>query len=147
MRKLALWSTFIMLPLWSSAGAQELVYTPISPSFGGSSFNSAHVLAIAEIDRPDPPSFGAGGAADRGATQADFFIRQLENRILSQLSSNITEAIFGDNADPSGTFSFDQTELNFQTLLDGTILIEIVDLSTGGVTTIEVPAFLTAAGN
>ncbi len=130
----------------SVASAQELVYTPVSPTFGGNAFNSSHVLAIAEIHRPDPPSASSSdGIAGAGSTQTDFFIRQLESRILSRLSSDITEAIFGEGADPSGTFSFNDTTLNFETLLDGTILVSIVDSTTGEVTTIEVPTFLTGS--
>ena len=146
MRALVL-SAVLVFSLSPAAEAQQIIYTPISPSFGGSPFNSAHILALAEINRPDPPSAPGGGAAARGASQTDFFVRQLENRILSRLSSDITDAIFGVGAEPSGTFSFNQTQLNFETLLDGTILVEIIDLTTGGITTIEVPAFLTAGGN
>jgi curli production assembly/transport component CsgF len=127
------------------SNAQELVYTPVNPSFGGSSFNSSHLLSIAEIDRPDPPSSGGGAGLGRnGTTQTDFFVRQLESRILSQLSRDITDAIFGADAEPSGTFSFNQTQLSFETLLDGTIQVEITDLVSGSTTLIEVPAFLTA---
>jgi curli production assembly/transport component CsgF len=79
-----------------------------------------------------------------GTTQTDFFVRQLESRILSQLSRDITDAIFGADAEPSGTFSFNQTQLSFETLLDGTIQVEITDLVSGSTTLIEVPAFLTA---
>ena len=127
-----------------SSIAQQLVHTPRNPSFGGNPFNSAHFLATAEIDRPEKPKsdddlFGTTAEA----SQTSFFIRQLESRILSRLSLDITEAIFGDGAEPSGTFAFNETTLTFETLLDGTIVVNITDLSTGGTTTIEVPAFLT----
>ena len=128
-----------------SALAQELVYTPINPSFGGNPFNSSHLLANAEIHRPDPPSLAVSAATSAGATQTDFFIRQLEARILSRLSLDITDAIFGVGAEPSGTFAFNQTTLTFETLLDGTIRLDIVDNATGATTTIEVPAFLTGS--
>ena len=131
--------------LTNSALTQELVYTPVNPSFGGNSFNSSHLLSIAEIHRPDPPSSGGFAATASGATQTDFFIRQLESRILSKLSLDITDAIFGEGAEPSGTFAFNQTTLTFETLLDGTILLDIVDNATGATTTIEVPAFLTGS--
>ena len=126
--------------------AQDLVYKPINPSFGGDPFYSSHLLGIAEIDRPDPPQddlFGPGG--DGGLTQADFFVRQLESRILSRLSQDITDKIFGPDADASGEFRFQGTTIAFETLLDGTVFIRIIDTANGGETTIEVPAFLTAA--
>lgn len=127
-----------------NSAAQDLVYTPVNPSFGGDPFNSSHLLGIANINRPDPPQsqdpFGFGD--DPESSQADFFVRQLESRILSRLSADITDAIFGPEADPSGVFQFDDTTIAFETLLDGSILIEITDLANGGVTEIQVPAFL-----
>jgi hypothetical protein len=80
-----------------------------------------------------------------GITQADFFVRQLESRILSRLSQDITDKIFGPDADASGEFRFQGTTIAFETLLDGTVFIRIIDTANGGETTIEVPAFLTAA--
>lgn len=127
----------------SATFAQELVYQPVNPSFGGDSFNSSHLLSIANIDRPDPPQDDSAFGNDIGDSQTDFFVRQLESRILSRLSSDITDAIFGPDADPSGTFQFNDTTIAFETLLDGTVQIEITDIASGGVTQIEVPAFLT----
>ena len=145
--RLTLQVTLVSLLTFASyASAQELVYTPVNPSFGGSPFNSSHLLAIAEIHRQDPPSssspFDFESIVD---TQTNFFIRQLESRILSRLSFDITEAIFGESAEPNGTFSFNDTILTFETLLDGSILIEIIDNTTGSSTTIQVPAFLTGS--
>jgi curli production assembly/transport component CsgF len=123
-----------------------LVYTPVNLSFGGNPFNSSHLLAIAEIDRPDPPPSSSSFGSDRTeSTQTSFFVRQLESRILSRLSLDITNAIFGDDAEPSGEFTFADTTLTFETLLDGTIVVEIIDTTTGNTTTIEVPAFLTGS--
>lgn len=144
MHRIVLASVVFISAIAPAIQAQQLIYTPVSPSFGGSSFNSAHVLSIAEIHRPDPPSRSGGELGRPGTTQTDFFVRQLENRILSELSRNITDAIFGEGAEPTGTFSFNDTELNFETLLDGTIVVQIIDLATGSTTTIEIPAFLAA---
>ena len=125
------------------ASAQSLVYTPVNPSFGGNPFNSSHLLSIAEIDRPNPPQ-GQGGFGLDGESQADAFTRQLESRILSRLSADITEAIFGEGGEPSGVFQFDDVSIAFERLLDGAVLIDIADNSTGAVTSITVPSFLAA---
>ena len=134
-----------LLAFASYASAQELVYTPVNPSFGGNPFNSSHLLAIAEIHRPDEPSSDSLLGESTGSTQTSFFVRQLESRILSRLSLDITDAIFGPSAEPSGTFTFNETVLIFETLLDGTIVVQIIDNETGDTTTIEVPAFLTGS--
>ena len=130
------------LLLGGAAWAQDLVYQPRNPSFGGEPFNSSHLLGIAQFDRPDPPQRDDPFGRDRSDTQTDFFVRQLESRILSRLSADITDAIFGPEADPSGVFQFEDTTIAFETALDGTIRIDIVDQVDGGTTTIEVPAFL-----
>jgi len=136
----------ISVALWSSQSlSQDLVYQPVNPSFGGDAFNSSHLLSIANIDRPDPPRRDSPFDTGVEDSQADFFVRQLESRILSRLSADIVDAIFGPDAEPSGTFQFDDTTIFFETLLDGTILIEITDLTDGGVTEIEIPSFIANA--
>jgi len=145
MRRVTVLSVFLLSAALPAA-AQELVYTPVNPSFGGNSFNSSHLLAIAEIDRPDPPQDDTFGGFGLETSQADLFVRQLESRILSRLSSNITDAIFGPDAEPSGEFVFEDTSIAFDTLIDGTIVLNIEDRTTGGVTTIEVPSFLAGIG-
>jgi len=123
----------------SGANAQQITYQPINPSFGGSS---------AEIDRPDPPSNELGGLFGGDAdevTQASLFAEQLERTILGRLSANITNAIFGENAEPSGSFTYDQTEVSFDTALNGDITLTITDTITQGTTTIEIPGFLNQA--
>ena len=136
--------TFSVL-VGTAAYGQDLVYQPRNPSFGGEPFYSSHLLGIAQFDRPDPPEGDDPFGRDRGDTQTDFFVRQLESRILSRLSSDITDAIFGPDADPSGVFQFQDTTIAFETALDGTIRIDITDTLEGGTTTIQVPAFLTQA--
>src|SRR6478736_5548050 len=80
------------------AVAQDIVYQPVDPSFGGNPFNSAHLLGIANAqnDYKDP-------AAQQSNSQADVFARQLQSRLLSALSSQIVDAIFGENPQESGT--------------------------------------------
>ncbi|MDP5335563.1 MAG: curli assembly protein CsgF, partial [Paracoccaceae bacterium] len=43
--------TCSLLALGQGAMAQDLVYTPINPSFGGSPLNSSHLLSIANAQR------------------------------------------------------------------------------------------------
>lgn len=121
--------------------AQDFVYQPLNPSFGGSSFNSSHLLSIATIDRPDPPS--SGGQFDEGnITQADLFAERLERAILGRLSNQITDAIFGEDADPNGEFEFGNTRVVFDTSLDGDIDLTIIDSLSQNETRIQVPGSL-----
>lgn len=116
--------------------AQDLVHEPISPSFGGNPFNSNHILGIANAqnDTEDPD------AVDR-SSQSSIFARQLESRLLSALSSQIVDAIFGENPQEQGTISFGgQTIEFFRSLDDVTLLIRNDD--TGEETRIVIPLFI-----
>jgi len=116
--------------------AQDVVYTPISPTFGGNPFNSNHVLGVANAnnDTRDP-------RATSSNSQADIFARQLQSRLLSALSSQIVDAIFGENPQESGTISFGGQTIEFFRSLESVTLI-IRDDTTGEETRIVVPLFI-----
>lgn len=116
--------------------AQDLVHQPISPTFGGNPFNSNHVLGVANANNNtrDPRSAATN-------SQADIFARQLQSRLLSALSSQIVDAIFGDNPQEQGTISFGGQTIEFFRSLDDVTLI-IRNDETGEETRIVVPLFI-----
>jgi curli production assembly/transport component CsgF len=119
------------------ASAGELVYQPINPSFGGNPFNSSHLLGLAEAQNQhiDEPRFSAGTT---GLSQADLFVRQLQSRLLSGLAAQVSDAIFGENAQDSGEVVFGDHTITFQRGLEF-IDITIFDGVSGGTTEIRVP--------
>lgn len=119
-----------------NAQAQDLVHEPISPTFGGNPFNSNHILgtATAQNDYRDP-------RAASSSSQADIFARQLQSRLLSSLSSQIVDAIFGDNPQESGTISFGGQTIEFFRSLDS-VTLTIRNDETGEETKIVVPLFV-----
>ena len=126
--------SFCCLP--ASAAAQDIVYEPVNPTFGGNTFNSSHLLGIANAQNnfKDPKAAGSG-------SQADVFARQLQSRLLSALSSQIVDAIFGENPQERGTIKFGDQTIEFVRGLDG-VTLTITNDETGEVTTIIVPTFL-----
>lgn len=120
----------------SPAYAADLVYQPINPSFGGNPFNSAHLLGIANAQNKFKDPHGP----DSGS-QADVFARQLQSRLLSALSSQITDAIFGENAQDHGTVRFDGQTIEWVRGLDS-VTLTITNDDTGEVTTIEIPTII-----
>ena len=134
--KYAAFAATILIALSSPAAAQDLVYEPINPSFGGNPFNSAHLLGVANAqnDFKDP------NAVNRGS-QADIFARQLQSRLLSALSSQIVDAIFGENPQQSGTIRFGGQTITFVRGLEE-VTLTITDDATGEVTTIVIPTFI-----
>lgn len=116
-----------------TARASELVYTPINPSFGGNPFNSAHLLGIATAQSKykDPTAISASDPASQ-------FLRTLQSRLLSSLASQITDVIFGENAQQSGLIRFGDQEISFTRGIDS-VTLTITNNADGSVTTIVVP--------
>ncbi len=117
------------------AAAQDLVHTPINPSFGGNPFNSAHLLGLANAQNTyeDPNRVNT-------QSQANQFSRQLQSRLLSALASQVTDAIFGDNPQERGRFVFGGQTIEFVRGLDSVVLT-ITDAD-GTITVIEIPTFV-----
>jgi curli production assembly/transport component CsgF len=120
----------------SPAFAQDMVYQPVNPSFGGNPFNSNHLLGVANAqnDYRDPRSTS-------NSSQADIFARQLQSRLLSALSSQLIDAIFGENPQEQGTISFGGQTIKFFRSLDS-VTITIINEETGEETVIVVPLFV-----
>lgn len=115
------------------ASASELVYTPINPSFGGNPFNSAHLLGVATAQSKykDPTALNSSDPASQ-------FLRTLQSRLLSSLATQITDVIFGDNAQQSGLIRFGDQEISFVRGIDS-VTLTITNNADGSVTVIVVP--------
>lgn len=129
-----------LLAIAAPVAAQDLTYQPINPSFGGNPFNSAHLLGIANAqnDYRDPRTQAT-------SSQADIFARQLQSRLLSALSSQLVNAIFGENPQERGTISFGGQTITFIRSLED-VTITIVNDATGEETVIVVPTFIDVGG-
>jgi curli production assembly/transport component CsgF len=116
--------------------AGTLIYTPINPSFGGNPLNGPTLLSQAQAQNQftQSSSSSAGSAAQ---TPGQIFAQELTSQLYSSLANQITQAIFGQNAAQSGTFSFQGTTINFQHV-GGNIQISINDGQT--ITNVTVPA-------
>lgn len=137
-----------------SSHAQQLVYQPINPSFGGYAANTTHLFATANAQKTatarDVNSGGGygsdSGVDGSGSSLADLFVRQLQNRLIYALADQVSNAIFPDldNEDPgyeppsTGTVNFGDQQVTF-IRGDGVINLQIIDNSTGAVTDISVP--------
>ncbi len=118
--------------------AGELVWTPINPSFGGSSFNAQWLMNQAQQQNTFTGPVSESRYLSRDPLRN--FQESLNRQILSRLASQITRNVFGETPlEPGhfeiGTFNIDVTEGT-----DG-IHITIFDSSTGGETNIVVPYF------
>lgn len=129
-------STVVAVLAGTQSGAQDLTHEFISPSFGGSSFNSSHLLSLADIQN----QFADDGssAAGRSNSQSDLFVRQLQSRLLSSLSSGLSEVITGAEPGDTDTITIGDQEIFYVRTLED-IRVEITNLLDGSSTEIVLP--------
>ncbi len=118
----------------TAAVAQQLYYTPINPAFGGNPFNSTQLEADANAQNPYKNTGVHGTPAQ---TQAQLFASELQSQLLGDLANQVSNAIFGPNAQSSGTFSFGGESVDFVRNLTE-ITVTITD-PTGAKTVIQLP--------
>jgi curli production assembly/transport component CsgF len=114
-----------------SMAQADLIYQPVNPTFGGSPLNSSHLQSLASIQKQYEENPEEKRASEK-------FLDMLESRLYSGLASQVTEAIFGENALPSGTIAFSDQQITF--VNTGTeIQLVVTDFTTGQVTSIVIP--------
>jgi curli production assembly/transport component CsgF len=128
-------SLLILLPLVAasySAQASEMLYEPYNPSFGGSPLNGSYLLSSATTQR----AYTAPVAPKTSAL--DNFEETITRSILGRVSTQIAEAIYGEEAQDAGTFLVGDTRINF-TRANGTVNVTIIDNLTGQQTDLTLP--------
>ena len=117
-----------------SSNAQELVYKPINPSFGGETFNYTWMLNSAEAQNkfkePDPTT------ANQSALQ--LFKNNLNNQLLSQVSNSVFQKQFGANGIVAGSYTFGSLSVNIYPSNLG-LIVDILDTDTGEKTQVVIP--------
>lgn len=101
--------------------AGNLIYQPVNPAFGGSPLNggwlqsgaAAQNIPQAREQRLNQLFSSQTGRGGQGLTQGQIFAQQLQSQLFSSLANQITRAIFGENAQPNGSFEFQGTTINF----------------------------------
>lgn len=124
-----------LLTLPDISQAQDFVYTPKNPAFGGSPINYQWMLSSANAQNKYKGGRDFGFDRDPLAD----FQESLQRQILSELTRNVIRDRFG-NVDLSQKNSFEFGEFSIDIIPgpDG-IDITILNLSTGEQTTITVP--------
>lgn len=115
------------------AKASDLTFQFTNPSFGGNPFNSSHLIGIANAQNKEKDP----DAIDR-SDPAQQFLRTLQSRLLSTLATQITNVIFGEDAQDAGTIRFGDQEISFVRGVEG-VTLTIINNADGSVTEIVVP--------
>lgn len=124
--------------LFSSAlQAQDFVYEPKNPAFGGNYLNYSWMLNSAQSQNKleDPAqtnAFGRDALTD--------FEESLNRQILNQLSRRIIENQFGEEGLQDGEYTLGDYQINIGSD-DSGVNINIFDSGTGNSTSVIVPYF------
>jgi len=118
--------------------AQDFVYKPVNPSFGGETFNYQWLLNSAQTQNllEDPDAIDPF----QGNSTLDDFTESLNRQLLSQLSRELITNEFGDGGLTDGSYTIGNFQISVETTLDG-VGITIYDNAIGEQTQIIIPFF------
>ena len=125
--------------------ASELVFQFKSPTFNGVGY-STHQLSKEQIsfnrkksiaDELAAIALQAQLAEDR--TALNMFLTNVQARIYSELAKQVTEQLFADDGQESGTFTLEGNQITWYKSADDQIYLTVSDLVEGTTTEIIIP--------
>ena len=134
---------WLLLLFCSSALADELKFRFKSPSFNGVGY-SAHKINLENISaarrkviKDEIKSLEIQANLAEQRTPLNVFMTNLQSRIYSELSKQVTEQLFADTGSDSGSFDLDGNTISWYRLADQ-INLTVADTD-GDLTTILIP--------
>jgi len=129
----------LFVRLFSSVHAQNFVYQPTNPAFGGSYLNYNWMLSSAQAQNGFKGVDGNFESRfDRDPLQD--FEQSLNRQILSRLSRQLIDDQFGEAGLQEGQYEIGSYQIDVSPG-DVGIQIKILDTSSGGETVVSVPYF------
>jgi len=129
--------------VFGQAFASELTHSWSSPTFSGQGYSS-HVLTIENLTHQRKKDLksaeeSAKREAERDAenTNINKFLRNFESRVYAELSKQLSEKLFGESAEDSGTIEIMGNTIEYSS--DGSVVTMIVTDADGTTTTLTVP--------
>jgi curli production assembly/transport component CsgF len=134
-------TTVFCLCFLSQLHAGEIVYTPLSPSFGGHAINGNYLLSKANAQNRHKEH-----KAEK--TYAERLQESLERSIMSKLVREITDLSFGKtdkdsilNATENQSFTSGDYTINVNVENEDFVEVEMINNVTGQITRVEVPRY------
>ncbi len=138
MKNIKILLLFVILFTVKGVLAQQLVYTPVNPSFGGYYYNGQVLLSEAQAQN----GFSSGASVTNPYSQnpLDNFKNTLNQQILSQLSRQLLSNLFGEAGLKAGHYDLGDYSIDITPGGDG-VHIDIFDNTSGDQSTVIVPYF------
>lgn len=126
---------FILFFITGFVYSQDLVYRPISPFFGGDTFNYQQIIASATAQN----DFIEEESNQRNVpTDLENFTNSLNNRLLSSLSQSLFQQQLGTTDLTVGTYTFGDLVVEITPGSNG-LNVSILNVTTGEQTQITIP--------
>ena len=127
----------------NAAFAGQLTHQFNSPAFTGNGYSS-HMLTIENQEfsrkkalKEKKEAAERQAARDEANTNLSKFMKNVESRIYAQLSKQLVDSMFGEDASTSGTVTFEGTTISYEKSSDE-VTLTIVETN-GSSTVITVP--------
>lgn len=139
MKRLLLLS-IITLGMTMGLSAQQLVYSPKNPAFGGNPNNTAHLVntATAQNKTVDPDAVDRFGRSSQSDLES--FTASLNSQLLNQLSRNLVDLQFGEGEIEDGSYAAGNFQIDIANTLEG-VVVTILDTTGGEQTQLIIPFF------
>lgn len=129
---------FLFLLYSPAAQGQDFVYRPINPAFGGNYLNYQWLLSSAQAQSEFKEVVPERDIYRRDPLED--FQSSLSRQLLNQISRQVMTDQFGEGSLDDGNYVFGNFEIEVTSGVDG-LIINILDTTTGGETTITIPHF------
>jgi curli production assembly/transport component CsgF len=120
------------------AHAQDFVYTPVNPAFGGNTYNYSWLLSSADAQKKQTSSSTATDPFSSSQSNLNDFTSNLNNQILNELTSRILQDQFGNFSLQDGQYTVGNYQIDIKQGTQG-LDINILDTQTGGQSSITIP--------
>lgn len=121
--------------LLPTMNAQDFVYTPKNPAFGGDTFNYNWLLSSAQTQ-----NLLEAEETTNGRSTLESFTESLNRQLLNNISRQLITTEFGEEGLTDGTYTLGNFTLDVVSTLEG-LSITILDITQGEQTQIIIPYF------
>jgi len=133
-KSIVIFLVFLVSVSWG-VGAQEFVYKPINPAFGGETFNYQWLLSSAEAQN----FYTDEDDNQTDETTLSEFTQSLNSQLLSRINRALLDAqINTEGGLQPGVYNFGSLNVQVYETLDG-LIVDILDIDTGEQSQIIIP--------
>ncbi|MCZ8228225.1 curli production assembly/transport component CsgF [Flavobacterium sp.] len=124
----------LLLSTCFSLTAQDMVYKPKNPAFGGDTFNYQWLLSSAENQNKHVDK----SVSNKSKTELEQFTQSLNSQLLSQVSRSLFAQQFGTDGISVGSYTFGSLAVDVYPS-EGGLTVSILDTKTGEETKVIIP--------